>query len=625
MCGILGYYNVRGGSIERSPDEIAQLRDLMRHRGPDACGYAEASDRSWALAHRRLSIIDLSENGRQPMRESSGRLHLCYNGEIYNYRELRSELKSRGHTFFSESDSEIILLLYREMGVECLSRLRGMFAIIIVDEARGCMVIARDPVGKKPLYYGLVGDNVIVASDPGVISRDRAYRKAVDPNGLYSLLTMGAVKSPDTLFAGIRKLEPGRYRVVDRTFRMEDPSTPYFRFDLKKKGELDGGDAAIGEMDRLLDQAVARRMISDVPFGIYLSAGIDSALILSYMSGHTDRVNTFSIDMAMSESSRREIEVARELARTFKTNHHEVQITDAEYIEILGDVVLGQSTMSMPDSVLLAKLSRLARANGVIVIETGEGADELFFGYQGYLPTLNESYQKLQRGRVPRAVARAAHAFGGGAHADHRAYLVDALDMRSRGLVIGDFHYQPFLSYQAQRRVRRYAGVAAAKDKFEMLNTVVATQVDRYQNYAPSTLSFLWNVSYRWADLLLDRIDSATMSAGIEARAPFLDVDVINFALSLRDDLKVRNGTSKYILREIAAKRISREHATLPKRGFGGGNDNMLNGTVCAFMRSRVEASRSYREAPLIDLGEIATPSQLFTVAQFHAWADRWM
>jgi len=625
MCGILGYYNLHGRSIDRSEEDIVRLRDAMCHRGPDGYGYLEAGNRSWALAHRRLSIIDLSEGGRQPMSDPSRRIHLCYNGEIYNFRELRKELASRGHTFVSASDTEVLLHLYQEMGVDGFALLRGMFAIIIVDEVRKCMVIARDPVGKKPLYYGVVGDNVIVASDPGVISRDRAYRKAVDPAGLYSLLTMGAVKSPQTLFEGIRKLEPGRYRTVDRSFRLDDPSTPFFRFDIKKKTELKGGADAVDQLDRLLDQAVERRMISDVPFGIYLSAGIDSALILSYMSRHAERVNTFSIDMSMSEASRRETDVARELARKFKTNHHEVQITDEEYVEILGDVIFENSTMSMPDSILLVKLSRLARANGVIVIETGEGADELFFGYQGYLPTLNESYHKLRRGRVSRLVATATRAFGTEARLDRKSYLVDGLDMRSRGLMIADFHYQPFLSYQAERRVREYAGTGAPVNKFEMLNTVVASQVDRYQDYAPSTMSFLWNVSYRWADLLLDRIDSATMSAGVEGRAPFLDVDVINFALSLPDELKVRNGSSKYILRQIAERRVSKEHAALPKRGVGGGNENMLNDAVCAYMKGRLASSKSYRDAPLMEVEKLQSRSQLFTIASFHAWADKWM
>ncbi len=626
MCGILGYYNIRGSEIDRAQDDIVAMRDMMCHRGPDAFGYSEGSAHNWALAHRRLSIIDLSENGRQPMSDPSGRVHICYNGEIYNYRDLQELLAGRGYTFKSASDTEVILLLYKEMGVDSFRLLRGMFAIIIVDETRGCMVIARDPVGKKPLYYGQVGDNVVVASDPGVISRDRAFRRAVDPDGLYSLLTMGAVKSPDTLFAGIRKLEPGRYRVIDRAFRMDAPSTSYFSFDVKRKGELRDDPGALDELDRLLDQAVARRMISDVPFGIYLSAGIDSALILAYMSRHTDRVNTFSIDMSRSETSRRETEVARALARQFGADHHEVHITDDEYVDILDNVIFQNSTMSMPDSILIAKLSRLARSNGVIVIETGEGADELFFGYQGYLPTLNESYDKLRRGRgIPRALASAATAFGSDSAFDRKSYLADGLDMRSHRLIISDYHYQPFLSYQASRRVRKYTGAAASTNKFDMLNDIVFSQLDRFEDYTPSTMSFLWNVSYRWADLLLDRIDSATMSAGVEGRAPFLDVDVINFALSLSDDLKVRNGSSKYILRQIAERRVSKEHAQLPKRGFGGGNENMLNDGVCAYMKSRLASSSSYRDAPLMRIEELESRSQLFTVASFHAWVDKWM
>jgi asparagine synthase (glutamine-hydrolysing) len=599
----------------------------MCHRGPDAHGYREGRDRSWALAHRRLSILDLSAQGNQPMSDPSSRIHICYNGEIYNYRALQKELVSRGHTFASASDTEVILRLYQEMGVDCLPLLRGMFALIIVDEARGCMLLARDPVGKKPLYYGVVGDNLIVASEPGVISRDRAYQKRVSPAGLYSLLTMGAAKSPDSLFAGIRKLEPGCYRIVDRSFRMEQPSTRFFAFECTKRDQLTNDGDAVDRMDALLDQAVERRMISDVPFGIYLSAGIDSALILSYMSRHTDRVNTFSIDMAMSESSRRETDVARGLARQFGTNHHEVQITDDEYVEILDGVILQGSTMAMPDSMLLVKLSQLARANGVYVIETGEGADELFFGYENYLPKLNQSYLKMRqwRGLVPRAVGRAAQRFGTDAELDHASYVVDTFDMRSRGLLFSDFQYQPFLSYQADRRVRAYTGVSSPINKFEALNQVVTTQVDHYEDYPPATLSVLWNTSFRWADLLLDRIDSATMSAGVEGRAPFLDVDVINFSLSLADELKVRNGSSKYILRRVAERRVSKEHAALPKRGFGGGNDNMLNDRVCAYLKNRLATSDSYRDAPLMEVEKLKSRSQLFTIASFHAWVDKWM
>jgi asparagine synthase (glutamine-hydrolysing) len=263
----------------------------------------------------------------------------------------------------------------------------------------------------------------------------------------------------------------------------------------------------------------------------------------------------------------------------------------------------------------------------VYVIETGEGADELFFGYVGYLPALNESYRKLRkrRGLVRPMLARAALPLGADAQLDHRSYLVDGLDMRAHRLLFSDFLYQPYLSYQADRLVGSYLGERTPVNKFDMLNAAVTSQVERVEDYATATLSFLWNRSYRWADLLLDRIDSATMSAGVEGRSPFLDVDVIHFALSLADSLKVSKGTTKYVLRKVAERRVSREHAALPKRGFGGGNDNMLNDAVCAYMRERLASSPSYRHAPLTGIERLRSRSQLFTVTSFHAWVDSWM
>jgi len=627
VCGILGYYHLRRQPVDRSEAEVTRLRDLMQHRGPDSCGYLEATDRSWILAHRRLSIIDLSAAGHQPMTGPGASVHISYNGEIYNYRELRDELARAGHHFISTSDTEVLLHLYAREGEKSFARLRGMFAMILVDESRGCAFIVRDPVGKKPLYYALFGETVMIASDPGVIARDRDYRKGVSATGLYSLLTMGGVKSPDTLFEGIRKLEPGCYHMLDAGFKADQPSIRYFEFDVHPHASLGNGSDPTDALDALLDRAVERRMLSDVPFGVYLSGGIDSALIVSYMARHVDRVRTFSIDMASSSQAKREADAATRVAKQFATDHQVVQISDDEYIEILDQVLLTSSGPAMPDAALIAKLSQLARANGVIVIETGEGADELFLGYQDYLAYLNHGYHALSNGgvRVPALAARVASALGPATAGSKLAYLADSIDMRGRRAIMSDFLYQPFFSYQALRIAQDYLHRPVPATKFNMLNDVLATRVDDYRRYAPSTLSFLWNSSYRWADFLLDRIDRFTMTSGVEGRAPFLDVDVINFGLSLGDEWKSRNGTSKYVLRKLAERRISGEHASLPKRGFGGGNDNMLGDNVCSFLRDRLSRSPSYRESPLLETARIATRSQLFTVASFHAWADTWM
>jgi asparagine synthase (glutamine-hydrolysing) len=626
VCGILGYYSLGRKPVDRSADEVVRLRDMMSLRGPDASGYREAADRHWILAHRRLSIIDLSPLGHQPMSDPSGRYHVCYNGEIYNYRTLRKELEALGHTFKSQSDTEVLLLLYRQYGVESFRRVSGMFAAIFIDEEKQQAVIVRDPAGEKPLFYALIDGVVVMASDPGVISKDRGYRKAVNPQGLYFSLTMGGVKSPDTLFEGIYKLEPGCYRVIDTSFAADRPGTRYFEYKIQPWAQLRGNGDSVERLDHLLDRAVEARMISDVPFGVYLSGGIDSALILSYMSQYTDPVNTFSVDLVSSPNARKEVSVAEEIARQFKTNHHSLLMTEEQYIEMLDSVLFRGSILTMPDSALIAGLSRLARANNVTVIETGEGADEIFMGYDGHLAALSRVYRRLKLGRgwVPPAFARALCAFGSNAGAGRVEYLLDNIEMRAYRLVMADYLYQPFLSYQAERLVRRQSKRPIRAIKAQVKNDAFMAMPD-YRRYAPSTMSFYWSSHYRWGDFLLDRIDRHTMSSSVEGRAPFLDTDVVNFGLSLSDDLKVRNGQGKYILRKIAEKRVSIDHAALPKRGFGGGNDNMLSFKICSFMRSKLAASPSYRETPMLKMTEILTRSQLFTLTSFYAWMDLWM
>jgi asparagine synthase (glutamine-hydrolysing) len=626
MCGILGYYNVRRRPVARTDEEVARLRDMMTHRGPDDAGLLAATGREWILAHRRLSILDLSPLGHQPMSDDNGRIHICYNGEIYNFQALRDELQACGYVFRSTSDTEVILNLYKHLGEAFLSRLVGMFALIIVDENRGRALIARDPAGEKPLLYARLGDNIVIASDPGVISRDRAYERRVSPQGLYEALTMGGVKSPNSLYAGMRKLEPGHYRIIDTSFDFEGPSTRWFSYQANERHTLRTDTEAIAELDALLDRSVAQRMISDVPFGVYLSGGIDSALILAYMSQYTDSVYTFSIDPVTAAADRREVAIARDIASQFRTNHHTVELTEDEYIETLDEVLFRASGLAMPDCVLIFRLSQLARKNGVIVIETGEGADETFMGYAGYLGMLDDGYSRLaRRNRTASLVARAGRAFGPGAGKNRWAYMTDTADKLSSGLLLGDFLYQPFFSYQADRITRRYLGTGSRRSKFAMMNAVVESMPTHHSHYAPSTLSLMWNAGFRWSDFLLERIDRHTMAASIEGRAPFLDPDVINFGLRIGDDLKVQGTTPKYILRKIAEKRVSVEHAQLPKRGFGGGNESMLGPRVCAFMRDKLARSASYRDTPLIKMNHLTSSSQLFTVASFHAWTDNWM
>lgn len=630
MCGILGYYNIDHQPVERSRPEVETLRDMMRNRGPDASGYLEGARRDWVLAHRRLSIIDLSERGHQPMTTPDGNLHLSYNGEIYNYQVLRDGLVKRGVVFRSTSDTEVILHLYREYGTACFKMLEGMFAIIIVDEAKRRCVMARDPVGKKPLYYALLGRNLVMASDPGVISRDRDYRKEVSVDGLYSVLAMGGVRAPNSLFRGIYKLEPGSYVVADENFSA--PATPsrYFEFALKPRSELvDDEESAIQTLDSLLDRAVEKRMLSDVPFGVFLSGGIDSALIVHYMSRHTDRVNTISVDMSDSADSLREGAAAVAIAERYGTNHHSIDLNTRDYIRILDEVVLPNSTPGMTESVLLARLSELARAHGVIVIETGEGADELFMGYSGYLTYLENGRRRLQQLQRASALlplcARLSRMFSPDTRKNRIAYWTDSFDAAANGTVIRDFLYEPFLNYQAERIIAKKYRTRPHRNKYQELNASITSRAPHPENYSPAALSVLWNVSFRWAELLLTRCDIFTMTSGVEGRAPMLDIDVMNFAFSLSDRMKERPGAPKYILRELVRRNISAEHADRKKTGFGGGGSNILNAEVRRYLASKLDASPSYRSDPLLSKESLADEFQLFTLASLHVWLDGWM
>jgi len=630
MCGILGYYHIDHQPVERSRPEVEALRDMMRNRGPDASGYLEGARKDWVLAHRRLAIIDLSERGHQPMTTPDGNLHLSYNGEIYNFQTLRDDLAKRGVVFRSTSDTEVILHLYREYGVSCFKMLEGMFAIILVDEAKRCCVMARDPVGKKPLYYALLGRTLVMASDPGVISRDRDYRKEVSIDGLYSVLAMGGVRAPHSLFRGIYKLEPGSYIVADENFSA--PATPsrYFELALKPRSELlDDEETAIRTLDHLLDRAVEKRMLSDVPFGVFLSGGIDSALIVHYMSRHTDRVNTISVDMSDSADSLREGAAALAVAKRYGTNHHSIDLNTTEYIRILDEVVLPNSTPGMTESVLLAKLSELARATGVIVIETGEGADELFMGYNGYLTYLENGLRRMRQLERASALlplcARLARMFSPDTHKTRLAYWTDSFDAAANQTIIRDFLYEPFLNYQAERIIARKYGARPHHNKYRQLNAAIRSHVSHPEQYSPAALSVLWNVSFRWAELLVMRCDIFTMTSGVEGRAPMLDVDVMNFAFGLSDRMKERPGAPKYILRELVRRHISAEHADRRKTGFGGGGNNILNAEVRSYLASRLDASPSYRRDPLLPKESLADEFQLFTLASLHVWLDGWM
>jgi asparagine synthase (glutamine-hydrolysing) len=571
MCGIAGRLNFRSGA----PVDEALVRamcDLIAHRGPN--GEGVYIDGPVGFGHRRLAIIDLSPGGRQPMTDD-GRLWITFNGEIYNFLELRQELEGRGHRFRSQSDTEVILAAYRQWGIECLQRLRGMFALAIWDNADRQLFIARDRLGKKPLHYWLDQDGLAFASEPKAFLADPGFDVRPDPVALSYYLSLQYVPAPMSAFTGVKKLPPGHYLTVrdsqvtvERYWRLK--YTPK-----RKLAEREAGD----EMLARLREAVRLRLISDVPLGAFLSGGIDSGTVVALMS-EFGRVKTFSI--GFEESRYNELDAARLIATRYRTDHHEF-IVRPDALSILPELVWHYNEPYGDSSAIptfyLAQMTR----QSVTVALTGDAGDENFAGY----PRYQANALAARYDRLPQVLRRVLHA---GAQ---RLPPHSSIRLLSRA--------QRFAAVLAQPREQRYAQwmmhfrgplkaeimtpafaqAAAAGDPTGWLTSWY--ERSDAPDFIDATLDVDVN-SYLPEDLLV-KVDIASMAYGLEARAPFLDHEFMEFVASLPSSLKLRGAEKKYLLKRAAAPLLPPEILTRPKMGFGVPIDVWFRGELRDFTR----------------------------------------
>src|SRR5918992_5941852 len=410
MCGICGVweYGASEGSVE--PSLLARMRDEMTHRGPDDSGELLFDDRRGGFGFRRLSIIDLSAAGHQPMHGCDERTWLVFNGEIYNHALLRADLEKRGHKYASRTDSETILHLYEERGLDFVHDIEGDYAIAIWDAAREQLVLVRDRIGVKPLYFYHKDGRFIFASEIKAILQHPAVTPDVDEESLYHYLTFLTTPAPRTLFRDIHKIPAGRMLVVSRdgTVNIKQywdalpPEQALVRSEEEHKTEI----------LRLLRESIRKRMMSDVPFGVFLSGGVDSSANVALMSEQMTRpVETFTVGFRDQEYLN-ELDSARRIARDFGTNHHEVIISEEEMRAFLPDLVFHQDEpIADPVCVPLYYVSRLARETGTVVVQVGEGADEIFSGYDKYVRYLRIQERFWRHAeRVPLPARRAAAA-----------------------------------------------------------------------------------------------------------------------------------------------------------------------------------------------------------------------
>jgi asparagine synthase (glutamine-hydrolysing) len=580
MCGICGIVGAsESGAIERMTASLA-------HRGPDDFGVSHFPDDALALGHRRLAIIDLSPRGHQPMTTRCGAesLWISFNGEIYNYRELRSQLDPARHRFSSETDTEVILHAYEERGVEAFKELNGMFAFALYDRPRARLYLVRDQLGVKPLYYTTEGGRLIFGSEIKSILASGDYAREVDWQAARDFFSYLYVPAPATIFRGVHQLEPAHYLEYDLRARRIIRLDRYW--DVASWGKNGGRSARrrAGLVERqeelraLMSDAVRRQMISDVPLGAFLSGGIDSNIIVGLMAGATSRrVETFTVIFDESELTYYdEREEARRVATRFNTSHHELKIDLSRPDEMLDlveyfDQPFGNATLYL--TYLLARETR----KQVTVALSGAGGDELFGGYPRYRAVQWAKYLRL----IPNVLARGARAALGHLRDDFR----DRRLHRARAL-LGGLDRDParqylkwvyYLDEERKDRLLRSRGEAARPAE-----RVLRRHLARYPRGWDEGNRFSYlDVETFLVDNLLEYSDKMSMASALELRVPYLDPRLVEFAFDLPFDLKLRGGESKLPLRRAFAELIPAENLRAPKKGF--------NVPLGAWMRTKLD------------------------------------
>ena len=593
MCGIAGW----AAAAHRAPDDHAVhgMLDALQHRGPDGAGSAAFAAAGGAyrvmLGHRRLAIIDPA-GSRQPMRDDAAGLTLAFNGEIYNFRSLAAELRAEGVTFERDSDTEVLLRAYQRWGASCVERLRGQFALAIWDARRERLFLARDRFGEKPLYLCEHGGGVFFASEIKALLALPGLPRGIDLASVWDYLAYRYVPGPHTLIEGIRKLAPGTTATWQngRLWETRYWSPP----DREPRGvRPDLGPGTVPAFLEHLDEAVRLQMVSDVPFGAFLSGGLDSSVIVALMSRHSPQLKTFSVGFAGDRSS--ELEHAALVAQRFRTEHHPMVVSHREFMDHLPRLVaLRDAPVSEPSDVAIYLLSREA-ARSVKMVLTGEGADEILGGYRKHVAeTLAWMYRSL-----PRQVRRALL----GPLAQELPARFRELKIAASALACDDW----------RERYVRWFGALSFSDRLKLVRLRAHEREirdDRPPFDAEPGTSALRRLLYfdqtSWLpDNLLERGDRMTMAASIEARVPFLDHKLVEFVSTLPDHWRVDELRRKRVLRAAARAVLPREILVRRKVGFrvpinqwfaGGLREYLLD-----HLRSRDSLTRGYYDAALLD------------------------
>lgn len=572
MCGLAGILHLSPNSEKVSKQLLTSIRDTMMHRGPDGGEIWIDENERIGLAHRRLSIIDLSVTASQPMSNHNNSIWVVFNGEIYNHLDIRKELRETGkYTWKTDhSDTEVIIHAYEEWGIDFVHKLRGMFAIALWDGRNRDLFLIRDRIGVKPLYYSYQNNRLVFASEIKAILQDTTIERKINETSFYHYLSFMTTPAPDTLFEGIKKLSPATWIKFNHDFGKTEEKKYWDIWDNAGKKTFSDEEEITRNLSTDLRTAVQLRKVSDVPVGVFLSGGIDSSTnAVLFSEGEDSKVKAFSIGYKGEyDSYKNELNYAQKMAEFAGAEYYEKLLDIDDLMNFLPLMVhLQDEPIADPVCVPVYYVSKLAREKGVIVCQVGEGADELFWGYPTW--KIKWNLQKVANIPVPRFLKKMM--LKGlklaGKDTTH-AYEALRRNVNKQPIFWGG---ADIFTHEQKKKILsdRLKDKFKNKDSWEVLEPIYKRYKDNaWEKSILNWMSYL-DLSFRLPELLLMRVDKMGMGASLEGRVPFLDHKFVELAMSIPEKIKVKNGTLKYILKKTVRGLIPDEVIDRKKQGFG--------------------------------------------------------